>query len=113
MKKLFLFFAVSICTCVIAQPYNSYNIQLISKIKPDTANPKSGNHYSGCWGWYQANKNKEYVISGGRNGTWFIDVSNPNTPTVSAYVPGASKNCTWRELKTYQNYCYIVSDVCS
>jgi choice-of-anchor B domain-containing protein len=46
---------------------------------------------------------------GGSNGTYFIDVTVPASPSVSAYVPGKS-NCTWREIKTYQNYCYVVSD---
>src|SRR5690606_37719074 len=38
--------------------------------------------------------------------------TNPATPSVCAYVPGVSQNCVWREVKTYQNYCYIASDAC-
>lgn len=112
MKTLhFLLFSLA-AGLLSAQPFGSYNMNLISRIDPDTNSPQGGNRYSGCWGWHQESRNKEYVISGGRNGTWFIDVTNPATPSVSAYVPGVSKNCTWREVKTYSHYCYIVSDVC-
>jgi choice-of-anchor B domain-containing protein len=82
------------------------NINLLAVSHP---NPGSNNRYSGCWGWKQTSTNKEYAIVGGSNGTYFIDVTVPASPSVSAYVPGKS-NCTWREIKTYQNYCYVVSD---
>ena len=93
-----------------AQLFSNYNIKLLSIVDPDTSlmTTPVGNRYSGCWGWYQAGKNKEYAISGSKSGTYFIDVSNPVTPSVSAYVPG-KKGCTWREMKTYKNYCYIIS----
>ena len=93
-----------------AQLFSNYNIQLLSLVDPDTSVIPSpvGNRYSGCWGWYQSNKNKEYAISGSKSGTYFIDVTNPTTASVSAFVPG-KKGCTWREMKTYKNYCYIIS----
>lgn len=112
MKRFCYAIFMLVVTSVCAQPYNSYNIDLLAVIDPDTVGAQTENQYSGCWGWYQASKNKEYAISGGRNGTWFIDVTNPATPSVCAFVPGVSKNCTWRELKTYDHYCYIVSDAC-
>ncbi len=91
--------------------YNSWNMQLLARINPDTSvNPTPvGNRYSGCWGWFQANKNREYVISGTANGTYFVDITNPNVPVVCDFV-GGKTGCTWREIKTYQNYCYVASD---
>jgi choice-of-anchor B domain-containing protein len=112
MKKILTLLFAAAGLLVQGQVYDHYNIDLLGHISPDTVHPQSGNLYSGCWGWYQASKNKEYAISGGRNGTWFIDITNPTTPTVCAFVPGKSTNCTWRELKTYQHYVYLVSDVC-
>ncbi len=93
------------------QTYLHQNVNLISHIDPnnDTLIPDGGNRYSGCWGWYQASKNKEYAISGTSNGTYFIDITVPASPSVCAFVPGKRKS-TWREMKTYQNYCYIVTD---
>ncbi|MBL7931637.1 MAG: choice-of-anchor B family protein [Bacteroidia bacterium] len=93
-----------------SQVFQSYNINMISHITPNMGDMATdGRQYSGCWGWYQASKNKEYAISGTSNGTYFIDVTVPSSPTVSAFVQGMQQS-TYREMKTYQNYCYIVSD---
>lgn len=110
MKKYFLSFLLLSSFWSSAQIYQSYNISLLSHIQPNTGAPGiDGRLYSGCWGWYQASKNKEYGICGTSNGTYFIDVSSPANPSVSAFVAG-NPNGTYREIKTYQNYCYIVSD---
>lgn len=94
-----------------SQSYPSQNISLLSHIDPQSTVGigTDGRKYSGCWGWYQSSTNKEYAIAGSSAGTYFVDISNPSTPTVCAFVPGKS-GCTWREIKTYQNYCYVVSD---
>jgi len=90
--------------------YAKQNIELISLSTPNFGVGGVDNRlYSGCWGWYQAAKNKEYAICGASNGTYFLDISNPTTPTVCAYVLG-KLGCTYREMKTYRNYCYIISD---
>src|SRR5690242_16329290 len=111
MKKIL--FLVFLTQVLLAQTpaYQHYNIDLLAVISPnhDTLKKPGENQYSGCWGWYQASKNKEYAISGTSNGTYFIDVTIPTTPSVCAFVPG-KPNGTWREMKTYKNYCYIVSD---
>jgi choice-of-anchor B domain-containing protein len=110
MKKLLFCFALFVSANLSSQIYLSYNINMISHIDPNIGDVATdGRRYSGCWGWYQGSKNKEYAISGTSNGTYFIDVTNPATPTVSAFVEGMHAS-TYRELKTYQNYCYIASD---
>lgn len=108
--SIILFFSLLVVTAG-AQNYMKQNISLVGHIEPnnDTIEDPQGNRYSGCWGWYQASKNKEYAISGTSNGTYFIDITVPSSPSVCAFVPGKRK-ATWREMKTYQNYCYIVSD---
>lgn len=111
MKKILL------CLCILSSlfstaqvTYPSQNINLISLISPNTTDQGTdGRKYSGCWGWKQTSTGKEYAIVGGSNGTYFIDVSVPATPSLCAFVPGKT-GCTWREIKTYQNYCYVVSD---
>ena len=108
-------FLLVVCLFVIAshlqsQTYASSNFTLVSHINPETGTNGSGNKYSGCWGWYQQNKNKEYAIACSQSGTYWVDVTIPATPTVSAYKLGAHMGATWREVKTYQNYCYVASD---
>jgi len=112
MKTLFTYLLLAGLYIGHAQTYSSLNINLLSQLDPNTDATGigvDGRKYSSCWGWYQASKNKEYAIIGASHGTYFIDVTSPNSPSVSAFVPG-KPNCTWREMKTYQNYCYIVSD---
>lgn len=91
--------------------YPSLNISLLAQLNPETDNTNNGGRkYSGCWGWFQANKNKEYALIGTSAQTYFIDVTNPTNPMIVDSVKARRKGCTWREIKTYQNYCYIVSD---
>lgn len=98
---------------VSAQTYPSLNISMLAHINPETdTTGDDGRKYSGCWGWYQSEKNKEYAIVGTSRQTYFIDVTIPTNPIFIDSVRANHTGCTWREVKTYQNYCYIVSDVC-
>lgn len=112
MKKLILFVISFLSLNISSQTYPSQNINLLALISPNTATTgvgPDGRRYSAIWGWKQPGTGKEYAIAGSSIGTYFIDVSSPATPSVSAFVPGRP-GCTWREIKTYQNYCYVVSD---
>lgn len=112
MKKILLVTLNLFALLSLAQTYPSQNINLLSLIDPNTGGVgvgPDGRRYSGVWGWKQTSTNKEYAIAGSSIGTYFIDITNPATPSVSAFVPG-KQGCTWREIKTYQNYCYVASD---
>jgi choice-of-anchor B domain-containing protein len=110
MKKILILLSVLTSVRAFPQIYQSYNITMLSLSTPNIGDLGTDNRrYSGCWGWYQASRNKEYAISGTSNGTYFIDVTSPTTPTVSGFIQGALGG-TYREMKTYQHYCYIVSD---
>jgi choice-of-anchor B domain-containing protein len=110
MKKVLCSALIFVSLSFQAQIYQSYNINLLSLSTPNNDTSGVDNRkYSGCWGWFQASKNKEYGISGTSNGTYFIDVTSPTNPIVCDFVAG-KKRGTYREIKTYQNYCYIVSD---
>lgn len=108
--SLSLFFLVSLFS--MAQTYPNQNINLLSLIHPNSGTVGIGpddRRYNGCWGWHQTSLNKEYAIVGSSSGIYFIDVSVPTTPSVSAFVSGVP-SVTVREIKTYQNYCYITCD---
>lgn len=108
MKKiyfLFLLFAVSVAK--LDAQYASSNFTLLSITSPE---PGTGVKYSGCWGWHDTLTGKEYGIAGSTTGTYFIDITNPYTPSVSAFISATASPGNWREMKTYKNYCYIVND---
>src|SRR4051812_48094067 len=113
MKKIFLLAVTFFSGYLTAQTYSSLNINLVGLIDPNGTSTvglgPDGRRYSGCWGWKHPVTNKEYAIVGSSIGTYFIDITSPSTPSVSAFVAGRQGN-TWREIKTYQNYCYVVSD---
>lgn len=112
MKKTFFALFV-LCNLVsLAQSYPSSNISLVGMIHPNSGTVGIGvddRRYAGCFGWKHPGNNKEFAIVGSSSGVYFIDISTPSNPTVSAFV-GGKQGCTWREVQTYQNYAYIVSD---
>ncbi len=62
------------------------------------------NKGSDCWGW-QAPNGDQYAIMGMNSGVVFV---NATTLQVVDTVTGSG--CTWQDMKTYQNYCYAVSE---
>jgi choice-of-anchor B domain-containing protein len=92
---------------LIKAQYPAQNFTLQSVTDPEAG---TGFKYSACWGWTQPGTGREYAIACSKNGTYWVDVTNPFTPTVCAYKPGTSSNGTWREVKTYGNYAYVVCD---
>ena len=110
LKNIFLICILLITSDAAAQPYAASNFTLVGHLDPETQLNQYGDKYSGCWGWYQASKNKEYAIACSSKGTYFVDITVPSTPTVSSFRIGQVTGATWRETKTYQNYCYVVSD---
>ncbi|MCE3227092.1 MAG: hypothetical protein K0S32_1643 [Bacteroidetes bacterium] len=110
LKYILLLFTTLLLGKLSAQTYAANNFTMISVINPETGFNVYGSKYSACWGWYQSSLNKEYAIACSKSGTYWVDVTNPATPTVSAFKAGTSGNGMWREAKSYQNYCYVVCD---
>ena len=67
---------------------------------------------SGVWGWTDPSTGKEYALVGRSDGTTFVDVSNPGRPVVLGNLPKTegSPGSSWREIKTYRNHAFVVSD---
>ncbi len=63
--------------------------------------------YSAVWG-YQAPNGREYAILGCPDGAAFIDVTDTTNIHEVDFLNGL--NSSWREMKTYSHYAYIVSE---
>mgnify|MGYP001169214192 FL=1 len=86
-------------------PCNGYDLQsFISLVELDT---DRGND---SWGWTDPDNGDEYAIMGVKNGTVFIDISDPINPIYLGKLPTHTDNSTWRDIKVYQNYAFIVSE---
>jgi choice-of-anchor B domain-containing protein len=45
-----------------------------------------------------------------RNGTAFVDVTNPETPVFLGRLPTQTTSSVWRDIKVYRDHAYIVAD---
>ena len=79
INLLLFIFCIVLIKSHTAQTYSSLNISLLAHLDPEKDSTGSdGRKYSGCWGWAQTSKNKEYAIVGTSSQTYFIDVTNPS-----------------------------------
>jgi choice-of-anchor B domain-containing protein len=60
---------------------------------------------AGCWG-YAAN-GREYAFMGLSDGCAVVDVTNADAPRIIRHIPAGAS--VWREVQTYNNTAYIVS----
>jgi choice-of-anchor B domain-containing protein len=84
--------------------FTSNNASLLSWISGSEFFGAGGND---CWG-YVSSSGREYALIGLSNGTGVVEVTSPSFPQIVAHIPGPGS--LWRDIKTYQNYAYAVSE---
>ncbi|KAB2961830.1 MAG: choice-of-anchor B family protein [Thermoanaerobaculia bacterium] len=62
------------------------------------------------WGWTDPLDGKEYALVGLSDGTAFVDISDPAAAVYLGRLPSHTGSSTWRDIKTYQDHAYVVSD---
>jgi len=97
---LLLFLLLSIGSNVYAQ--GSSSVTLLANV-----NPRPADGYNDCWG-YTAPNGREYALLGVNNGTSIIDITDPSNAAEVAFIPGSQS--IWKDIKTYQNYAYVVNE---
>lgn len=116
MKKIIVLFTLASFQFAMAQtpcvggmagsfPCNGYDLQ--STITLGQMNANSGND---SWGWTDPLDGKEYALIGLDNGTAFIDISNPTNPIYLGKLPTHTNSSSWRDVKTYANHAFVVSE---
>ena len=65
---------------------------------------------SDIWGWVDPLSGNEYALMGMTNGTAFVDVTDPENPVFFGLLPTETVAASWRDIKVYQDYAYIVAD---
>lgn len=88
-------------------PCNGYD--LVSHINLEDL-ATSGVRGNDCWGWTDPLTQKEYALMGTSVGTTFVDISDAINPVIIGRLPTETFNSTWRDIKTYGNYAFIVSE---
>ncbi|MGB5287262.1 MAG: choice-of-anchor B family protein, partial [Ignavibacteriaceae bacterium] len=116
MKKLLPFLMSFATLAAIAQtpcqggtaggyPCSGYDLQ--SNFSLAELGAGSGND---SWGWTDSLDGAEYALVGLNNGTAFIDITDPINPVYLGKLPTHSSNSSWRDIKVYNNYAFVVSE---
>ena len=95
------------CVNGMAGPYPCENINLLSFVENGDL---GGGSMNDIWGWVDPLDSAEYVLLGRTSGTSFLDITDPVNPIYLGDLPTATLNSTWRDIKVYNNYAFIVSE---
>ncbi|MGC1515843.1 MAG: choice-of-anchor B family protein [Maribacter sp.] len=95
------------CVNGMAGEYPCNGFDLLGRVSLLTMGAGSAND---IWGWTDASTGKEYALMGLDNGTAFIDISNATAPLYLGKLPTATTASSWRDIKVYGDYAYIVSE---
>lgn len=69
-----------------------------------------GENTNDIWGWKSPVSGREYALVGCSNGTAFVDITHPIEPVYLGLLPTHSTNSLWRDLESYDHYCFIGSE---
>lgn len=106
-----LSFAQTICTAGFAGTFPCDKVDLMSNMTFTQIGGTNNTQGNDCWGWTDPLTNKEYALMGCTSHTAFVDITNPATPIyLGKVVSHNSVNSTWRDIKVYNNYAFIVSE---
>lgn len=104
--------AVAIAACVLSTPVDAQanrNVDLLANSTP----ARNRTEYSDVWGYRDAATGKEYALLTSEEGTHVMDCSNPRNPVqrgmIASENTGSSSNI-WRDVKTFGQYAYVVSE---
>lgn len=98
------------CIGGMADIFPCRNIDLLAVIQPSALGSTNGND---MWGWTDPMSGNEYALIGLKNGTAFLDVTDPENPIYVGKLPshgGESNDSSWRDIKVYENTAYVVQD---
>ena len=65
---------------------------------------------SDVWGWTDPETGREYAILGHHDGTAFFDLGDPADPVYLGTLPTQTVGSSWRDIKTYADHAFIVSE---
>lgn len=118
MKRIYLTLALAAagltaqaqtpCVDGMAGDFPCEEVTLLSHLSMDDIGGAPG--LNDIWGWTDYEYCKEYALVGKENGTAFVDVTDPLNPCYLGTLPTQTFNSTWRDIKVYNDYAFIVSE---
>ena len=112
MPLILLCFAVSIygqtpCQNGMAGNYPCNGYDLLSQMSVSEFDSTNAND---SWGWTDPDTGSEYALIGLDNGTAFLNIDDPVNPIYLGKLDTHTDSSLWRDIKTYQNYAFVVSE---
>ena len=98
------------CSGGFAGQFSCNDIDLMSFMDKTQIGGSSSTSLNDIWGWTDTQTGKEYALVGMSNGTSFVDITDSENPIFIGRLPTQTNNSTWRDIKVYQNYAFIVSE---
>ncbi len=88
------------------------NVDLIAFLPIQDIGGGRGVTTNDIWGWTDPQSDHDYAIVGMRDGTAFVDVTDPYAPVFVGKLPkpAASPPSLWRDIKVYADHAFIVAD---
>jgi choice-of-anchor B domain-containing protein len=102
------------CVNGFAGPYPCRNVDLLAVIPLagfTVAGVPAATAGNSLWGWRDPQTGREYALMGLNNGTAFVDISDPEAPVYVGFLRAFNNTTSaWRDIKTYQNHAFVVSE---
>ena len=98
------------CIDGLAGNYPCNGFDLMGEIDVLTLSGSTAARGNDIWGWTDPSTQKEYAIAALTNSTAFIDVTDATNPIFLGRLETNSTSSIWRDVKTYNNYAFIVAD---
>ena len=109
-------FAQTPCVGGQAGPHSCERVDMQAHLPLSTfavpGSPAPGNA-NDIWGWTDPETGREYALVGLRNGTAFVDVTDPAAPLFVGKLPtssGSADGSLWRDVKTIGDWAFIVAE---
>jgi choice-of-anchor B domain-containing protein len=100
------------CQGGAAGPFPCQGVNLLSFLPVGGLGGGQGVTLNDLWGWTDPVSGKEIAIVMRRDGTAFVDLSDPLRPEFLGFMPitpGATPN-VWHDVKVYKDHAFIVAD---
>lgn len=102
--------SLTACANGTANGFSCSDVDLGARIPTGVNGPLRTGSTNDIWGWTDPQDGREYALVGTRSGTVFVDVTDPSAVSVLGKLPTQTGNSTWRDMKTYENYVFVVSE---
>jgi len=100
----------SAAPCLNGRAANLYPCQSVDLLAHLPLNQIGGGEGADIWGWTDPLTGHEYALVTRSTGTSFVDITTPTAPVYLGKLLPHDKPSLWRDVETYSNYAYMVTE---